>query len=225
MSNCCEHRPHEAAFTGDSARYRRTLWLITVMNAAMFLIEMVAGATAGSMALKTDALDFAADAVTYGISLWAISQPPLWRARVAYGKGISLLALGSFVLGMTVWRIINQEQPEPLVMGVVGFLALATNVTAALLLRRYQAGDANVRSVWLCSRNDAIGNVAVMIAAALVAWLGSPWPDLAVAGIMGTLFLNSAVKIIRQSRHEISDLRAYPPDDTNNQSPARETPR
>jgi len=202
MSAHCCHDGNER-FEGASPRYRRILWIVIALNALMFAVEATAGALAGSMALQADAMDFAADAATYGLTLYMIGKPDRWRAGAALIKGASLALMGSFVLGATLWRVFVTGAPEPIVMGAVGVAALAVNVTAALLLFRFRDGDANVRSVWLCSRNDAIGNVAVMLAALGVFGTGAAWPDLAVAAIMAGLFLYSAVTILRQSLGEL----------------------
>jgi len=207
MSAHCGNHAHGGAFDGASARYRRTLWIVILLNVAMFAAEIVAGALSGSMALQADALDFAADAATYGLTLWMIGRPAAWRATAALFKGASLALMGSYVLGATFYRVFTQGVPEPLTMGAVGFAALAVNVTAALLLYRFRDGDANVRSVWLCSRNDAIGNVAVMLAALGVFGTGTAWPDLAVAALMAGLFLYSSFQIVRQALGELRAAR------------------
>lgn len=194
---------HELAFDGMSDDYRRRLIAVIVINAAMFLIEMTAGHLSGSQALKADALDFFADSVTYGASLVVIGMVLRTRALVAAAKGVSLLLLGAWVLGSTIWRVFYVGVPEAGVMGVIAVLALAANVASVMLLVRYKDGDANVRSVWLCSRNDAISNIAVMVAALGVWGTATGWPDLVVAAIMATLFLNSAVKILIQARAEL----------------------
>lgn len=200
MSAGCGHS-HD--FDGTDPAYRRVLWVVIAANAAMFAVELAGGALAGSQALKADALDFLADAVTYGLSLAAIGWPLAVRARVALVKGLSLLAMGLWVFGTTVWHLFGPGLPRAEVMGVIGLMALATNLGSVLLLMRWREGDANVRSVWLCSRNDAIGNVAVMGAAGAVALTGTGWPDLLVAALMSGLFLSSAVQILRRSRAEM----------------------
>jgi Co/Zn/Cd efflux system component len=200
MSAGCGH--DHAPFDGMSETYRRRLWLVIGINAAMFAVEMTAGQLARSQALQADALDFFADAVTYGISLAVIGASLKTRSIAAAGKGLSLFLMGLWVFGSTIWRVFYGAVPEAPVMGVIGFLALAANVTSVLLLMSYKDGDANVRSVWLCSRNDAIGNVIVMIAAVGVWGTATAWPDLIVAGIMAGLFLNSAVQILSQSHAE-----------------------
>jgi len=200
-AGCCGHN---ATFEGLSADYKRRLWLVIVINAAMFFVEMGAGALAGSQALQADALDFLADSATYGISLAVIGASVPVRAWAAFAKGISLTLMGLWVFGSTAYHVLVLGLPRAEIMGVVGFLALAANVASVLLLMRYKDGDANVRSVWLCSRNDAIGNVAVMIAALGVWGTVTKWPDLIVAAIMAALFLWSSMQILRQSWREIA---------------------
>jgi Co/Zn/Cd efflux system component len=182
---------------------------VIAINATMFVVEMVAGQVSGSQALKADALDFLGDSLTYGASLWVIGMALRVRATVAFIKGLSLFAMGLWVLGSTVYRVFFVTVPEPDVMGLVAMLALAANVGSVLLLMRYREGDANVRSVWLCSRNDAIGNVAVLVAALGVWGTATGWPDLIVAGIMASLFLNSATKILIQSRGELRNAAQH----------------
>jgi len=201
---CCGH---DAQFDGLSADYRRRLWAVIAINAGMFLVEMLGGHVAGSQALKADALDFFADATTYGLSLAVIGMPLRTRALAAMLKGVSLVMMGLWVAGSTAWQFFILGVPDAPVMGGIAVAALLANVTSVGLLARYKDGDANVRSVWLCSRNDAIGNVAVMAAAGLVWIWDTPWPDLAVAAGMALLFLNSAWQILRQSWRE---LRAVP---------------
>jgi Co/Zn/Cd efflux system component len=168
----------------------------------MFVVEMTAGHVAKSQALQADALDFLGDSLTYGISLAVIGASIQVRTNAALAKGISLLLMGLWVFGSTVYRVFYVGVPEAQIMGVIGFLALLTNLASVLLLVRYKDGDANVRSVWLCSRNDAIGNVAVMFAALGVWGTSSGWPDLVVAMIMAVLFLSSAFQIMRQALAE-----------------------
>jgi cation diffusion facilitator family transporter len=199
-ADCCGR---DATFEGLSADYRRRLWAVIAINAAMFLVEMGAGALAGSQALQADALDFLGDSLTYGISLAVIGAAVRVRAWAAFAKGLSLTLMGLWVFGATAYHVLVLGIPRAEVMGIVGFLALAANVTSVLLLVRYKDGDANVRSVWLCSRNDAIGNVAVMIAALGVWGTATKWPDLIVAAVMAGLFLWSSIQILRQSVREL----------------------
>lgn len=208
-AGCCDHK---ATFDGLSPEYKRRLWAVIAINAAMFAVEMTAGQLARSQALQADALDFFADAVTYGLSLAVIGASLKVRTMAAAAKGVSLFLMGLFVFGATLYRVFSAGVPEAPVMGVIGFLALAANLLSVLLLVRYKDGDANVRSVWLCSRNDAIGNVIVMIAALGVWGTATAWPDLAVAGVMAGLFLSSSVQILRQSHAEWRADGAINPD-------------
>ncbi|MEZ5763387.1 MAG: cation transporter [Xanthobacteraceae bacterium] len=205
MSASCGHTH---SFDGLSDDYKRRLWLVIALNGGMFVTELIAGAMAGSVAMWADSLDFLADAATYGLSLAVIGMAVTVRAKAALVKGISLLMMGLWVFGATLWQVFVTEVPRAEIMGVIGFAALAANVASVLILMRYKDGDANVRSVWLCSRNDAIGNVAVMLAALGVWGTATKWPDLLVAGIMAGLFLWSSVQIVRQSLAELRAARA-----------------
>jgi Co/Zn/Cd efflux system component len=206
-ADCCGHG---ATFEGLSADYKRRLWIVIAINASMFLVEMATGALAGSQALQADALDFLGDATTYGISLAVIGAAIQIRAGAAVLKALSLTAMALWVLGSTAYHVLILGVPRAEVMGVIGILALAANAASVLILVRYKDGDANVRSVWLCSRNDAIGNVAVMVAALAVWATATKWPDLLVAAIMAALFLNSSSAILRQSFREMREMRLSP---------------
>ena len=205
MTSCCEQ---ERVFDGTSLAFRRALVWVICINAVMFVVEMAAGIASGSQALKADALDFAADTATYAISLAVIGRPLAWRARAAIFKGISLSVMGLGVLAMTAYQVLILDTPRAEVMGAVGFLALAANIASVLILLRFRDGDANVRSVWLCSRNDAIGNVAVIGASVAVWATATAWPDLLVAALMATLFLKTSVTILRQATGELRQSRA-----------------
>jgi Co/Zn/Cd efflux system component len=196
VSCCSDGVP---VFDGMDPRYRRVLWAVIGINGAMFLTEMIAGQLAGSQALKADALDFLADTVTYGLSLAVIGATLRKRASAALLKGFSLSAMALWVFGSTVYRTLVLGMPKAEVMGAIGVLALAANLASVLFLLPYKDGDANVRSVWLCSRNDAIGNVIVVFAALGVWGTATAWPDLAVATLMAAIFLTSSVQIIRQA--------------------------
>jgi Co/Zn/Cd efflux system component len=189
-------------FDGADSRYKLILWTVITINGAMFFAEMVAGHLAGSQALKADALDFLADTVTYGLSLSVIGATLRTRSTAALLKGLSLSAMAVWVFGSTIYHTLILGMPSAEVMGGVSALALAANLTSVLLLMHYKDGDANVRSVWLCSRNDAIGNVVVMVAALGVWGTASGWPDLAVAALMAGIFLTSSVQILRQAWRE-----------------------
>jgi Co/Zn/Cd efflux system component len=199
-ADCCGS---SVKFEGLSADYKRRLWLVIAINASMFLVEMGAGALAGSQALQADALDFLGDSLTYGMSLAVIGAAVPVRAWTAFAKGVSLTLMGFWVFASTAYHVLVLGVPKAEIMGFVGFMALAANLASVLILARYKNGDANVRSVWLCSRNDAIGNVAVMVAAIGVWGTATKWPDLFVAGCMASLFLWSSMQILRQSFQEI----------------------
>ena len=201
---------HATTFEGLSDDYRRRLLIVTAVNIAMFVVEMTAGQLSGSKALQADALDFAADGATYALSFWAIGKPLAVRAGAAFIKGLSLLAIGLWVAATTLYQFFVLGVPEASVMSVVGVLALGANLFSVWLLMNYKDGDANVRSVWLCSRNDAIGNVAVVIAAGFVFLLNNGIPDLIVAGVMSALFLSSASQILVRSYAEWQHAREHP---------------
>lgn len=189
-------------FDGIDPAYRRALWLVIALNAAMFAVEMAAGVLAGSQALQADALDFLGDTLTYGLSLAVIGMSLRIRATAALIKSATLALMGLWVLASTLWHTLVLGLPRAEVMGLIGFLALSANVTSVLLLMKYKDGDANVRSVWLCSRNDAIGNMAVIVAAFGVWGTATGWPDIIVAAALATLFLQSATKILQQALSE-----------------------
>ncbi|MEP9378844.1 cation transporter [Aquabacter sp. CN5-332] len=197
VDSCCAKGV--PVFDGVDPRYKAILWTVIGINGAMFLGEMLAGQLAGSQALKADALDFLADTVTYGLSLAVIGASERTRATAALAKGLSLSLMALWVFGSTLYHTLILGLPKAEVMGAVGLLALAANLASVLLLRPYKDGDANVRSVWLCSRNDAIGNVIVVVAALGVWGTTTAWPDLLVAAIMAGIFLTSSVQILRQA--------------------------
>ena len=190
-------------FDGMTAAYKRILWVVIAISGIMFLVEMTAGMFASSQALKADALDFLGDTATYTITLMVLGMPLVWRARAALVKGASLGLMGIWVLGSTIYYALVLDVPQAEVMGSIGLLALTANMVSVLLLLRHRNGDANVRSVWLCSRNDAIGNLAVIFAASGVWATSSAWPDLIVAGVMASLFLWSSVQIVIQALGEL----------------------
>jgi len=187
------------------------LWIALIVNAAMFLVEFVAGLAAGSVALWADALDFAGDAANYTLSLTVLSWGAMWRARAALLKGVAMALFGALVMARALWAFQHGVSPEPLTMGTVGVLALLANAGVALMLYRFRAGDANMRSVWLCSRNDAIGNLAVILAAAGVFGTGSAVPDLIVALVMSGLALWSGLLIIAHARRDMADSEQVHP--------------
>ncbi|WP_293382062.1 cation transporter [Phenylobacterium sp. SCN 70-31] len=188
--------------------YRRALWIVVLINVGYGLVEIVAGFVARSQALEADALDFMGDGLITFLGLLAIGWSLVWRARSALIQGLFLAALGVGVLLNTAYRVLVLNQPEAELMGVFGIIALVANVAAALILIPHRAGDANVRAVWLFSRNDALGNLAVVIAAGLVFWTKTAWPDLVVAVIISGLFLQSAWLIMRDARTDLREARS-----------------
>ena len=190
-------------------RWRRALWIALIVNAAMFAVELYAGAAADSHALKADALDFFSDAANYAISLLVVGMALAWRARAAFFKGVTLALLGAYILVSASWAAWNGSSPQPETMGIIGSLALLANMGVALMLFRFRSGDSNMRSVWICSRNDAIGNVAVIAAAAGVFGTGTAWPDLIVAGIMATLAIWGGVQIMALAKSELASTPAH----------------
>ena len=198
MSEHC----HSHNFDGASVQYRRVLGIIIGINALMFVMEMSYGIVGESQALKADALDFLSDSLTYAMSLWAIGRPVSTRSNVALVKGFSLLVLAIWIVVSTFYYVLVSNSPSSTIMSGVAIAALAANLISVLLLMKYRDGDANIRSVWLCSRNDAIGNVAVLLAAAAVAITQTHWPDLVIALVLAGLFSQSSIKIIRQAWHE-----------------------
>lgn len=194
-----------------TAGYRRALWIVVLLNVSYGVIEAVGGFMADSQALKADALDFFGDGVITLLGLLAIGWSLVWRARSALIQGLFLGALGIGVLANTAYRVLVVGEPEAELMGLFGVVALVVNVTAALVLIPHREGDANVRAVWLFSRNDALGNAAVVVAAGLVAITDTRWPDLAVAAVVAALFLQSSWSIVRGALQELgSSARAVP---------------
>lgn len=187
--------------------YRRALWIVIALNVGYGLIEMLGGFLVGSQALKADALDFLGDGMITFLGVLAIGWSLAWRARSALAQGVFLGALGLGVTGDTIWQVFTHQRIEAGPMGALAVVALLVNVSAALALVPHRAGDANMRAVWLFSRNDAIGNAAVVVAAGLVAWTGSAWPDLAVAFVIAALFLHSSWVIVRDALQDIEAAR------------------
>ncbi len=200
-SDCCDSQCHTSAAVPP--RYRRALWVALVVNLAMFGVEIIAGLSADSAALLADAVDFFGDAANYGVSLFALTLAATWRSRTALAKGITMAVFSVFVLGQAIWHLVHATVPDARVMVGISILALLTNGGVAVMLYAFRAGDANMRSVWLCSRNDAIGNLAVMLAAVGVFGASAGWPDVLVAFGMAALGLSSGISIIRQARQEL----------------------
>jgi len=221
-ASCCD----SVSFDGTSPEYRKRLWIVILINAVMFVVEMTSGFWAESKALQADALDFFGDTLTYTLSLAVIGHSLTVRATAALVKGISLLLFGGWILITTAYQLLlslseilyssaegvtaQSSFPDSSIMGVVGVLALAANLASVVLLLKFKDGDSNVKSVWLCSRNDAIGNIAVMFAAGGVWITGTVWPDLMVGFLMALLFLTSSWKIIKAAvRERAYDRKVY----------------
>jgi Co/Zn/Cd efflux system component len=202
--SCCTHDHCSAPENRlPDSRYRRVLWAVFMINAALFLIEMVAGLAAESASLQADALDFLADTANYGISLFVIGMGLRYRAGAALAKGATMGGFGLWVVGTVIWHALHGTLPHAVTMGTVGFGALAANGACFGLLWAYRGGDSNMRSVWLCSRNDVIGNLAVLLAALGVFGTGTGWPDVTVAAVMAGLALQGSWQVIR---HALSEL-------------------
>jgi Co/Zn/Cd efflux system component len=193
--------------SASSPRYRKILWVALIINLAMFAIEIGAGFKSGSTSLLADAIDFFGDAANYGVSLAVLSAGVVLRAQAALLKGACMMGFGLFVLARAAWMFSQGGTPEALTMGSIGLLALVANVAVAAMLYAYREGDANMRSVWLCSRNDAIGNIAVMMAALGVLGTGNAWPDLLVASGMAVLALMGGWSVIKQAINEIKHAK------------------
>jgi Co/Zn/Cd efflux system component len=188
--------------------WRRVLWAVLAINAGMFAIEGAAGILSGSVALQADALDFMGDAANYGISLYAVSRSLRWRSGAALAKAAGMGLVGTWVLGQALYRVFVVGVPSAFTMGTIGTMALLANLACAFLLFRFRRGDADMRSVWLCSRNDVLGNLAVLLAASGVFATGTAWPDLAVAILMSSLYLMASAQVMR---HALAERRAGHP--------------
>lgn len=187
---------------------RRILWVVLIANATMFAVETVGGHAIGSLSLQADALDFGADAATYGITLWAVGRSAAVRSRAALIKSVAMLLMAAVIIAIAALKAMSPTPPEPAPMGLIGLLALGVNLGAVFLLLRFRDSDANLRSAWLCSRNDALGNVMVVAAAAATTATHSPWPDLAVGMIMCLLFVSGSAAIYRRARRESATVHA-----------------
>jgi Co/Zn/Cd efflux system component len=204
-ANCCHRTPENHL---RDQRYRRILWAVLAINAAMFLAEMIAGLAAASVSLQADALDFLADTGNYGVSLFVIGMALRYRANAALAKGMTMALFGVWVLAACLWHAAHGTLPDAVTMGAVGVVALLANAACFALLWRFRAGDSNMRSVWLCSRNDVIGNLTVLLAALGVFGTRSGWPDVIVASIMGGLALQAAWHVVRQASAELNQAQA-----------------
>ena len=204
MAGCCDHDDIDHAAL-QVASFRKALWVVLLINGVMFVAEFTSAFYAGSVSLQADALDFLGDTVTYAITLMAMGYSLKIRAKVALLKGVSLGMLGLWVYGQMLYYLLNDQMPSYEIMGAMGVIAFVANVVSALLLYRFRVGDSNMQSVWLCSRNDAIGNLAIIVAASGVFATGSAWPDFIVATIMATLSVTASYRIIKLSVHEMAE--------------------
>jgi len=204
--DCCDHCQTFDPERGNPS-YRRALWIVLAINAGMFLVEIGAGLAAGSASLQADALDFLGDAANYGISLLVAGMTLRYRAMAAFAKGVSMGAFGLWVIATVVWHAVQGTLPSAAMMGAVGFAALAANAVSFGILWFYRTGDANMRSAWICTRNDVLGNLAVLLAALGVFGTGTGWPDILVAATMATLALQGASTVLRQSLGELRQRR------------------
>jgi Co/Zn/Cd efflux system component len=189
----------------EDKRWKRVLWIALGLNLAMFAVELVAGLFAQSRSLQADALDFLGDGANYAISLGVAGLALQWRARAALLKGLTILLFGLGVLASALWGLFHGATPDAYAMGGIGLLALVVNLAVALMLFRYRAGDANMRSVWICSRNDAINNLLVIAAGLFVLATGSGLPDLLVAFVMALLGISGGWQVVRQALREMRE--------------------
>lgn len=208
MSSNCDSCRVDRDLSKVNPGYRRALMVVIALNLGMGAAEVVGGIMGASQALKADALDFLGDGLITLLGLLALGRSGHWRSKAALAQGIFLAVLGVLVVGAALYRAFVPRMPSAELMGGLGVAALATNVAAALLLVRYRHGDANVRAVWLFSRNDALGNVAVILAAGLVGWTGTVWPDLIAAMGIAGLFLHAAIEILRDAWRELHGRKA-----------------
>jgi Co/Zn/Cd efflux system component len=203
MDECCAPPPLNLGGSKKQDAYRRVLWAALAINAAMFAVEVIAGLAAGSAALQADALDFLGDAANYAISLFVVGMALRYRASAALAKGATMAAFGLWVIGTVVWHAWHGTLPSAFTMGTVGLAALLANAATFGLLWAYRHGDANMRSAWICTRNDVLGNLAVLLAALGVFGTGTGWPDTIVAAIMAALAMQGAALVIRQASAEL----------------------
>src|SRR5580700_9829509 len=205
--HCCTPSPVNLDRHRANAAYRRALWAVLAINSAMFVLEIGAGLAAGSASLQADALDFLGDAANYAISLFVVGMALRYRATAAMIKGLTMGAFGLWIIGTVIWHALHGTLPSAVTMGAVGVTALIANGASFALLWAHRQGDANMHSAWICTRNDVLGNLAVLLAAFGVFGTGTGWPDLVVAAIMATLALQGSATV---ARHAATELRNTP---------------
>jgi cation diffusion facilitator family transporter len=218
MDDCCVDKA--SAVERLRERQTATLRVVLVLNVTMFVVELVSGLLAGSVALLADSLDMLGDALVYGFSLYVVARSAVWKARAAMAKAAVMALFGAFVLAQLVYKLVYPQVPTVEAMGVVGALALTANAVCFVMLWRHRVEDINMRSVWLCSRNDLIANVSVLLAAAAVWFTLSPWPDILVGGLLCTIFLRSAFLVAREARAELALNHGQQRNPPNRQQPA-----
>lgn len=207
MTDCCSP-PEGACGYGPDPRFRRVLWVVLAINAGMFMVELASGLAAQSVSLQADALDFLGDAANYALTLMVLGLSMRWRSGAAFIKGATMGLFGVWVIAQALWNLYSGALPGALVMGTVGGLALTANLASAALLFAFRQGDSNMRSVWLCSRNDVLGNLTILLAAAGVYGSGSAWPDLLVAAILAGLAISASIVVLRQAVGELRQTAA-----------------
>jgi cation diffusion facilitator family transporter len=208
MDACCEQKAEEIQTLRDE--HRKVLIVVLVINAVLFVVEAGAGLLAHSTALLADSLDMLGDSLVYGFSLYVLWRSAEWRATAALLKGLVMAAFGIGVLAEAAYKVTAAVVPVAETMGIIGLLVLLGNGLCFLLLFRHRSDDLNMRSTWLCSRNDIVANVSVLVAAGGVAYFRSIWPDVLVGGIIAALFLRTALTVLSESIHEYRELRAAP---------------
>ncbi len=205
MKDCCSHdHTHDLQFDPKNTAFKKVLWIALFLNLGMFLVEVIYGVLSHSLSLRADAIDFLGDGTNYFVTLFVLNSVLSTKAKVSMGKAIFMIVFGGWILVEAVMRFTSHQVPDSFTMSWVGVLALAVNGLCAFLLFKFKDGDSNMQSVWLCSRNDAIGNVAVIVASAGVYWWGTQWPDLIVAVFMAVLALQSGLQIVRSARNELT---------------------
>lgn len=207
MAGCTSCASDQVGADLENPRFRRVLWIALIANFAMFVVEIVASRIGDSMSLQADALDFFGDAANYAISLFVVGMALTVRAKASLFKSATMALFGTWVIGSAIYRAVVGSSPEPVTMGTVALMALVVNVSVAAILFKYRNGDSNRQSIWLCSRNDAIGNIAVMLAAAGVFASGSRWPDLVVAAVIAGLNISAAIRVMGLARGELNQAR------------------